>query len=119
MIFAHFALLSSTWDSNWYLHGWAPRVVDGIYAAVEPCWQEWLEWPQQQIRDDYLILPLLRMSHQEVVVEMDSRARSSEAEGTPPAVDIIDDQGNSALNLPQRGEMIPMSQTLDKFCTEL
>lgn len=81
--------------------------------------KKWLEWPQQQIRDGYPILSLLRMSHQEVVVEKDSRARSSEAEGPPPAVDIIDDQTNFALKLPWREEMIPMSRTFDKFYTEM
>ncbi|QDS77729.1 hypothetical protein FKW77_004430 [Venturia effusa] len=119
IIFAHFALLSKTWDGIWFLHGWAPRVINGIYAAVEPCWKEWLEWPRQQIRDNYPILRLPEKPHEEVVVEIDSQECSPEFEQTPLAVDIIDERGKFVLKFPWREEMMPMSQALQRFYAEL
>jgi hypothetical protein len=115
VIFAHFALLSKTWHNVWYLHDWTPRVVDGISANVESGWQEWLEWPQQQIRDGYPILGSTSALNEEYSVEKDVQKCTPEAVETPPAVDIRDDQGNFALKLLWKGEMISVPQSIDKF----
>jgi hypothetical protein len=115
VIFAHFALLSKTWHDVWYLHDWTPRVVDGISANVDSSWQEWLEWPKQQIRDDYPILRLASVAEEEKIAEKDAQKCSSETDETPPTVDILDDDRNFALKLHWRGKMITVPQTIDEF----
>ena len=73
VIFAHFALLSKTWHDVWYLHGWTPRVVDGISAGIDSGWQEWLKWPKKQVEDGFPILNSSRALGEEEMAKEDSQ----------------------------------------------
>jgi hypothetical protein len=49
VIYAHFALVSDLLRYEWYLEGWAKRVVVGVSRVVDSRWKKVLEWPEQQL----------------------------------------------------------------------
>jgi hypothetical protein len=49
IIFAHFAVLSSEYDNVWYFHGWAERAIVAVEETLPADYQEWLNWPKEQI----------------------------------------------------------------------
>lgn len=92
-------------------------MVNVISANIDSGWQEWLEWPQQQIRDRYPILGSTSALNEEYSIEKDLQKCTPEASETPPAVDIRDGQSNFAFKLLWKKEMVTVPQSIDKFYT--
>ncbi|KAE8150975.1 hypothetical protein BDV25DRAFT_153477 [Aspergillus avenaceus] len=42
VVFAHFALVVKKWDSNYWLRGWADRLVDAIHGALGDSHRAWI-----------------------------------------------------------------------------
>ncbi|KAI1418548.1 hypothetical protein F5Y13DRAFT_184190 [Hypoxylon sp. FL1857] len=49
IILAYFAILLSTLEYCWFLEGWAVHISQGIAGVLEPSYQQWLQWPSEQI----------------------------------------------------------------------
>ncbi|KAI1647738.1 uncharacterized protein F4817DRAFT_358537 [Daldinia loculata] len=49
IILAHFAILLSSLEYCWFLEGWANHVSQGIADSLDPSYEQWLQWPSEQI----------------------------------------------------------------------
>jgi hypothetical protein len=49
ILFAHFALLSATYEREWYFHGWAGRAIKAVSDALPEDWKEWIHWTELQL----------------------------------------------------------------------
>lgn len=50
VILAHYLVLLSQLDGYWYIHGWAPHIMDAVKRQMHPAYQQWLQWPQRYIK---------------------------------------------------------------------
>ena len=49
VILAYWAMLLKYMQSVWFMKGWDVHVMGGIRASLRSQFQEWIEWPMQQL----------------------------------------------------------------------
>jgi hypothetical protein len=52
LLLAHFTVLLQTLDAVWFMKGWAVHVLQGVSEILDSSWEEWLRWPNLQIKRD-------------------------------------------------------------------
>lgn len=49
VIFAYFAVLIHQTRHVWYMQGWGPHIMSGIYRHLHADYRTWLQWPAQEV----------------------------------------------------------------------